>query len=294
MKKIYSLFIFSLFLQFKAQSVIFSQPHIGNYGSSFNSSTSNNGDLIGLASSFNLTQTSTITKINIFGRQTQLNLPSLSTGFILYIYSDNNGVPAGHPILQTGTPIASINVTNSSQGYSLVNTGDNNYVYSIDVPALTGSVTLQANTKYWLFFVAKLNQTYIDVYSSENFSWWGASDGTPGFMRISNLNGAASYPSWTIHSYNGAAFSIEGSTLGTDEIVFDSTSIKVYPNPTSDYINIDTKDKIKQAFLSDMSGKKISVTLNNNKIDLRALPTGSYFLTLETEKGTVVKKIIKK
>ena len=43
-----------------------------------------------------------------------------------------------------------------------------------------------------------------------------------------------------------------------------------------------------------MSGKKISVALNNDSIDLRELPTGSYFLTLETERGTVVKKIIKK
>jgi hypothetical protein len=51
MNKIYSFLIF-FFFQFKAQSVIFSQPHIGDYGSAFSSSTANNGDLIGLASSF--------------------------------------------------------------------------------------------------------------------------------------------------------------------------------------------------------------------------------------------------
>lgn len=294
MKKIYSLFIFLLFLQFRAQSVIFSQPHIGDYGPAFASYTTNNGDLIGAASSFILTQASTITKINIFGHQSQLNLPSLSNGFILYIYNDNSDVPAGQPILQTGSPVATINVTNSSPGYTIVNTSGTNYVYSIDVPMLAGAVTLQANKKYWLFFVAKLNLSSIDIYSPEKFNWWGGSDGTPGYMRISNLTGATGYPTWTIYPYNGCAFTIEGSTLGTDEIVFDSTNIKVYPNPTSDYINIDTKDKIRQVFLSDMSGKKISVTLNSNTIDLRALPTGAYFLTLETERGTVVKKIIKK
>jgi len=294
MNKIYSLFIFLLFLQFRAQSVIFSQPHIGDYGPAFAAYTTTNGDLIGPASSFIITQTSTITKINIFGHQSQLNLNSLSNGFILYIYNDNNGVPAGQPVLQTGNPVAAINVTNSTQGYTLVNTSGYNYVYSIDIPALAGSVTLQANTKYWLFFVAKLNTSSIDITSPLKFNWWGGPDGTPGYMRISNLTGAPGYPTWTIYPYNGCAFSIEGSTLGTDEVVFDSTNIKVYPNPTSDYIHIDTKDKIRQAFLYDMSGKKISVALNNDSIDLRELPTGSYFLTLETERGTVVKKIIKK
>ncbi|WEK69510.1 MAG: T9SS type A sorting domain-containing protein [Candidatus Chryseobacterium colombiense] len=294
MNKIYLFLIFLLFLQIKAQSVIFSQPHIGDYGSAFASYTTTNGDLIGPASSFILNQTSTITKINIFGHQSQLNLNSLSNGFILYIYNDNNGVPAGQPILQTGTPVAAINVTNSIQGYTLVNTSNTSYVYSIDIPALAGSVILQANTKYWLFFVAKLNINSIDISSPLKFNWWGGSDGTPGFMRISNLTGAPGYPTWTIYPYNGCAFTIEGSTLGTDEIVFDSTNIKVYPNPTSDYIHIDTKDKIKQIALYDVSGKKISATLNNNNIDLRGLPTGSYFLSLETERGTVVKKIIKK
>ncbi len=294
MNKIYSLLIFLFFLQFKAQSVIFSQPHTGDYGPAFAAYTTTNGDLIGPASSFILTQTSTITKINIFGHQTQQNLASLNNGFILYIYNDNNGVPAGQPILQTGNPVAAINVTGSSPGYTLVNTSGYNYTYSIDVPMLAGTVNLQANTKYWLFFVAKLNLNSIDISSLFKFNWWGGPDGTPGFMRISNLTGAPGYPTWTIYPYNGCAFTIEGSTLGTDEIVFDSTNIKVYPNPTSDYIHIDTKDKISQAFLSDMSGKKISVIVSNNNIDLKGLPTGSYFLSLETEKGTVVKKIIKK
>lgn len=295
MKKIYSFLILSLFLQLQAQSTIFSQPHIGNYGPAFTCYTTNNGDLIGLASSFIMTQTSTITKVNIFGFQTQENLASLSNGFILYIYNDNNGKPAGHPILQTGTPVAAINITGSSPGYNLVNTGGINYVYSIDIPMLKGSVVLQADTKYWLFFAARLNVDYIDIYSPLKFNWWGGAAGTPEYMRISNLSGAAAYPNWTAHSYNGAAFTIEGSALlGTNEIVFDSTDIKVFPNPTSNYVNINSKDKIKQISLYDITGKKILITLNNNSIDLKELPEGSYFLSVETAKGTAVKKIIKR
>ena len=293
MKKLYFIIALLCLFQLKAQGVIYSQTQIGP--SAFASSKGTNGDLISLASSFILNQTSDITKINIYGTQGMGNLSTISSGLILYIYSDSNGVPSGHPILQTGTPLATININNNSPGYSLLNVGGDNYVYSINVAAELGTLSLQANTKYWLFFVPKLNISYIDVFSQEIFRWQGSTQGTPAFMRISNLTGAAAYPTWTSYPYNGAAFSIEGSNkLGTNDVVFDSTDIKVYPNPTSNYVQIKSKENIKQISLYDINGKKINIKPAKDIVYLQGLPNGSYFMVLETETNSITKKIIKK
>ncbi|KQT17103.1 hypothetical protein ASG31_12195 [Chryseobacterium sp. Leaf404] len=295
MKKISLFLIILFFSQTKAQYIIHSQLQpVPNIGTAFASYKTNNGETIGLASSFILNQTSEITAINIFGFQQSQTLTSLCNGLILYVYNDNSGVPAGHPIQQTGTPVIAVNISNSTQGYSIVNTSDNNYTVTVDIAALPGQAILQGNTKYWLFFVPKLNIDALSIYSPQKFNWWGAAAGTPEYMRISNLTGAAAYPTWTAYPYHGAAFSIQGLTLGTDEVADAYTDIKVYPNPTSDFVNIISKEKITNVSLFDSSSKRIPVTINSNVVDMSALPSGSYILKLETTQKSVIRKIIRK
>lgn len=295
MKKIYLLLTFIFSLSAEAQSVLYSQTQATpGFGAGFSSFLDNTGNVCSLATSFTLSQTSEITGINIFGQQTAENLPTYCSGLILYIYSDNSGVPAGHPILQTGNPLVTVNITNSTQGYSIINTGGFLYTVSVDIAALPGTVILQANTKYWLYFVPKINLDNMSVYSPQNFIWWIAQNGTPNHARISNLTGSAAYPNWTLISGSGATFSIEGLVLGTNEVIYDATDIEVYPNPTSNFVKIKSKEKIKNVSLFDVSGKKIPIQLSDDMIDLSRMPSGSYFLRLETGTNSVVKKIIRK
>jgi hypothetical protein len=70
--------------------------------------------------------------------------------------------------------------------------------------------------------------------------------------------------------------------------------ISVYPNPTSKILTIKSKDKIKNVTLSDMTGKKIDVKLNESSIDVESLPEGRYFITVETNNGIFSDKFIKK
>lgn len=297
MIKVYFLLLIFLVSKSHAQNVIFSQPEgvYPNNGAGFNCSKAVNGDFIGIANSFILTNTSNISRINIYGNKVGSSLLNISEGFILYIYNDINGLPDGNPISQTGVPVATVDITSASPGYSLIKIGTtSNYVYSADITTLLGNLTLQANTKYWLFFAAKLNTSYINPPYTQDFFWTTAALGTPGFMKISNLTGNAAYPSWTYHSYNGSAFSIEGTTLGTSESIFDSNDIVVYPNPTANYINIISKDKIKKISIYSLNGSQIIIKSNKNNVDLKDLPSGSYFLQVETENGNFVKKIIKK
>lgn len=73
--------------------------------------------------------------------------------------------------------------------------------------------------------------------------------------------------------------------------------ITVFPNPTSDFININTTEGIKSIKLYDVKGGLvISQPLSNKnpRLDISTLPKGNYLLTIETNAGTETKKIIKK
>lgn len=80
--------------------------------------------------------------------------------------------------------------------------------------------------------------------------------------------------------------------------VFDSINISVYPNPTSDYLNIvsQTNQVINRIALFDVNGRKVienSYSSSQIRLDLSKLPQGLYILIAYTGKNRIVKKIIK-
>ncbi len=82
--------------------------------------------------------------------------------------------------------------------------------------------------------------------------------------------------------------------LGISEIVKDD--IKIYPNPTSDFISLklSSKNKIDEAIIYDNSGRLVlRKNIESGKIDLRSLNTGNYLIYFT---NTDIKpiKIIKK
>ncbi|AZA53716.1 T9SS type A sorting domain-containing protein [Chryseobacterium sp. G0201] len=70
--------------------------------------------------------------------------------------------------------------------------------------------------------------------------------------------------------------------------------IDIYPNPVSDLLNIKSNVKIEKVEIFDISGKKINIVLNSNKIDVKSIPSGSYIVIIETKEGKTTKKFIKK
>ncbi len=72
--------------------------------------------------------------------------------------------------------------------------------------------------------------------------------------------------------------------------------IKVYPNPANTIINIenDSDVTIQSLELRDVKGQLIkSINKQQDTINISELATGIYFVSLQTNKGSVVKRIIK-
>ncbi|MCU7616727.1 choice-of-anchor J domain-containing protein [Chryseobacterium sp. PBS4-4] len=88
-------------------------------------------------------------------------------------------------------------------------------------------------------------------------------------------------------------FNISG-VLGVNDTEVIKKGISIYPNPATDFVTIKSDSKINNVELFDASGRKVSVYLNDNKIDVRSLTPGSYLINIETKDGISTEKFIKK
>ncbi len=78
--------------------------------------------------------------------------------------------------------------------------------------------------------------------------------------------------------------------------VGDLESVRVFPNPTENEVNINSGYRIERIFLYDESGKLLqekAVKTYNYKIDLQQYPQGSYLLKVQTSKNQTTHKIIR-
>ena len=70
---------------------------------------------------------------------------------------------------------------------------------------------------------------------------------------------------------------------------------KLFPNPVEDELNIELLNSnfIKNASLSSVTGQILGVEIRSNVLNTTNLASGIYILTIETENGIIVEKIIK-
>ena len=82
--------------------------------------------------------------------------------------------------------------------------------------------------------------------------------------------------------------------LSTHELT--NSSIRIYPNPAIDIINIDLPKNLNyQANLHDLNGRLISSMTNKSVIEIQTLPLGTYLIEIkDLDSGQkVIDKIIK-
>ena len=81
-------------------------------------------------------------------------------------------------------------------------------------------------------------------------------------------------------------------TTGITEI--ESADIKIYPNPVKDELRIESGELIIEKMeIFDITGKAIVNLKSANVINVSALPSGVYFVKIETNNSIVTKKFVK-
>lgn len=90
---------------------------------------------------------------------------------------------------------------------------------------------------------------------------------------------------------------VDSSLLNVKDTEFDTTLV-VYPNPVIDYLAISSTDNIRMTSIKlyDVTGRIVYQKTNSStetRINLSNLKTGMYMLELNSDKKTVIRKIIK-
>lgn len=118
-------------------------------------------------------------------------------------------------------------------------------------------------------------------------SYWAVYSGSPDDYSIYEISATLGEPHHLIMSVTGVQL------LGVNEDAFEEVSI--YPNPSSGLININGLGNlfVEKSSITDIGGKSWDVRIAGDAIDISDLQSGIYFLTVETQKGKIVKKIIK-
>ncbi|MFB6343853.1 T9SS type A sorting domain-containing protein [Saccharicrinis sp. FJH62] len=117
---------------------------------------------------------------------------------------------------------------------------------------------------------------------------FGYTDGS-----ASIVNGAFTFNVWGFSRYS---LRHEG-LMATLKQHVDRPSIQIYPNPAGDYLSISAPDNILSLSVVNLSGQQIieETRINNQSLDIRALPSGYYLLNITTKDGdNIIMPFIKK
>ncbi|MFY0630006.1 MAG: T9SS type A sorting domain-containing protein [Flavobacteriaceae bacterium] len=80
-----------------------------------------------------------------------------------------------------------------------------------------------------------------------------------------------------------SVIAIDFATLTTDGFLANNQSIKLYPNPTTDFVEISTNSSIDIINIFSLLGKNITVDVDDNRINMTKVPKGIYILLVKTK-----------
>ncbi|MFA7446651.1 MAG: T9SS type A sorting domain-containing protein [Flavobacteriaceae bacterium] len=69
---------------------------------------------------------------------------------------------------------------------------------------------------------------------------------------------------------------------------------KLYPNPATSLLNIESTSEVKSVEIFDLTGRKVVVSTSNNTVDVSSLTSGTYIISITSENGTAQTKFVKR
>jgi autotransporter-associated beta strand protein len=190
--------------------------------------------------------------------------------------------------------------------------------------AATDNVTPKENLRYFVY-----QSSSNDITTAANCETNGTLLNAGGSIDIIEYSVSGLTPKTTYYfnvvvadmANNKAAYILKELTtdeVGIEELQVTSYELQVYPNPTTGELRV-TSDKLQVTSIEvfDVMGRKLSQTLNSTplppagggdlshyslptlgvastlRLDISNFPAGIYLLRIQTENGTVMKKVIK-
>ncbi|WP_303318664.1 Calx-beta domain-containing protein [Flavivirga abyssicola] len=168
--------------------------------------------------------------------------------------------------------------------------------FTVDVSTADGTATTADNdysavTSQTLIFTGNASETQTFTVTPTGDTKLEANE----TITVSQSNLSATTLSVTIT--DGATVTIDNddAALGVEDISLKEL-INLYPNPVTNKLYIKTNHvNVKEVALFDILGKAIkNIKLENEIIDFSTINVGIYLLKIQTDRGTVVNRIIKK
>lgn len=188
-------------------------------------------------------------------------------------------------IVYTYTQRDSINwgkAANGCDSISLVNItiNDSPVVY------ISGDLRINPNQTSTLYAHCDQNVTYTWDYNNSHDSVITTEPLTANTdIRLTAYNN-------TTECQSDANVTILVTTEGIDGV--EGSLLKIYPNPTTDIVNISADKAISNVTVYNLNGQQVKNINNSNSVDMRNLSNGNYVLRIELEDGSVATSTIVK
>ncbi|PWG04603.1 hypothetical protein DIS07_11705 [Polaribacter aquimarinus] len=250
-------------------------------------------------------------------RGTELWVATYS-GTIQQVFDVNSGSDSSYPsVLTNVNGKLYFRANNGANGYELWKVTNNSFAEMVkDINSGSGSVqiTSMGSLGDLVFFNAPEDPVNAPNYNYELWISDGTDVGTKLFQDINpstvQYSGGSNPSSYFTHN-NVLYFSATNGTSGYELWKLEQTALSVknetrsqlaelsiYPNPTSDILNIQVENQqIESVKVYSLFGKEVMHISDNTgveKVDISNLSSGVYLLKLKTEVGFFTKKIIKK
>lgn len=149
----------------------------------------------------------------------------------------------------------------------------------------------EIDTQVDIFEGVQMQYDFRNVYSTILTDWLGASKADSSTVLFDDFD--------TLPLFKDGC----SAALSTEDILLDKSEIKVFPNPTSDFVNIKffgTNERLKitlynslGAVVKIITNKKYSSIQHTLKVDIQQLSKGNYFVHYQTRGISKTKKLIK-
>lgn len=285
---------------------------LGSLGGSFDGTVTPSGDVLIVSGNNILEMNKSNGSTTVIQAFTEPNVQ----GVILEMIDDNNGyVIAKNTTDETTTIFRTtdgwVNYTNTGVINSDLTTEPNPFVPSITVQMNLGLNIISPDTLY----INRYNTS--DGSSSLNKIYKSFDGGASWFTDslVPPKQGGSTDKLQGMHYFAGETFvsvwedgrivqnlkTVNGNgNVGLEEFSLNQSnerSVLIYPNPTTDIINLKSTENIEDLYLIDISGKLILSEQVQNKvhqINMGNLPSGIYFLKIKTDTKIETQKIVKR